>query len=865
MIFAHTVPTQSQLADVFGILPNQREHKILVGIPEYNATDEFPEDTKPAEIKTALQKKFPPEKIAVIRPWKDVDAASRGLTSSNGQILKARAMQYLEVNPDSSVESYEWSNRFELALRGFSVCTKAERIWRSLGFGVLAFVISIPLSWLALPALSWVWCFLADWLGEVSRVIHLKPHRKEAEASGRKLPWMQHGVLASMCLLVIGGYAYVVQPGALELGSSNAADAYYNLLVQGFRAGQLSVKKDVPPGLAKLANPYNLSTYVRPSGLLDLSYYKGRLYLYFGVTPALILFWPYSALTGHYLFHRQAVVIFCALGFLAGAGLLRALWRRYFTDVSLGVVVACVVALGLATGVPVLLSQSDLWEVPISCGYMLTMLALGAIWCASHEPERRCRWLVAASAAYGLAVGARPSLLPGAIILLAPVVQARREGRRMIAPLLGAIIPIVLIGLGLMLYNARRFDNPFEFGLNYQLQPERQMARRLFGLHHFGFNFRAYFLQPMRWTARSPFVQEITMPPAPLDHANVQRPFGVLTNIPLVWLALAAPLAWRGRSEQTGGILRRFVTAVALLFGIEALTLGFYYCTASRFEVEFLPELVLLAVVGILGLKRALAPTSESGLVDRPVRRRAVRWAWGLLLSFSVAFNLLAGVEYHAEEQTGLGDQLFRRGEVSEAIGRYQQALRINPDYAKAHESLGSALVKLGRLPEAIVQYQQALLLNPDYAEAHNNLGIALAQVGRLPEAIAHFEQALRISPDHAEAHSNLGAALARTGKIEEAVAQYEQALRIKPDFAEAHYNLGNTLAQAGRLPEAIAHFEQALRINPDHADAHSNLGVALAQTGRIPEAIEHLRQALRIKPDFAQAQSALAQLQAGQ
>ncbi len=206
---------------------------------------------------------------------------------------------------------------------------------------------------------------------------------------------------------------------------------YYNLLVRGFRAGRLSVEKEVPPGFSRLADPYDPAANAPYQGpryrLLDLSYYKGKFYLYFGVTPALILFWPYVALTGHYLFHRQAVVIFCALGFLVSAGLLCALWRRYFADVSVWVVAAGALALGLATGVPVLLSQSDVYEVPISCGYMLTMLALAAIWCALHEPERRCRWLAVASVAYGLAVGARPNLLFGAVILLVPVVQAWRE------------------------------------------------------------------------------------------------------------------------------------------------------------------------------------------------------------------------------------------------------------------------------------------------------------------------------------------------------------------------------------------------------------------------------------------------------
>ncbi len=194
------------------------------------------------------------------------------------------------------------------------------------------------------------------------------------------------GPLAAVCVLVIGVYAYMAQSGLLELLTPNAADAYYNSLVQGFRDGQLNLKKEVPPGLAQAADPYDppasIPYWGLPYRVLDLSYYKGRLYLYFGITPALILFWPFNALTGQYLFHRQAVAIFCAIGFLVSVGLLRALWRRYFVGVSGWVVAACALALGLATGLPALLSQADVYEVPISCGYMLTMLALAAIWCA---------------------------------------------------------------------------------------------------------------------------------------------------------------------------------------------------------------------------------------------------------------------------------------------------------------------------------------------------------------------------------------------------------------------------------------------------------------------------------------------------
>ena len=54
------------------------------------------------------------------------------------------------------------------------------------------------------------------------------------------------------CALVIGFYAWSANSGALELLGSGARDSYYNLQVQGFRDGHLSVKREAPPELAQL-------------------------------------------------------------------------------------------------------------------------------------------------------------------------------------------------------------------------------------------------------------------------------------------------------------------------------------------------------------------------------------------------------------------------------------------------------------------------------------------------------------------------------------------------------------------------------------------------------------------------------------
>ena len=695
--------------------------------------------------------------------------------------------------------------------------------------------------------------------GIIPRMINGKPDCSDAEAPRETRSWIQRGILGVVCMVVFGIYACAAHPGIPASGSLSAADNYYNLLVQGFRAGQLHLKKEVPPGFKQLADPYDPSENalyrVEPYGMYDLSYYKGKLYLYFGVTPALVLLWPCVALTGHYLPQEDAAVIFCLVGFLAEAGLLWALWRRYFAGVGVAVVAAGTLALGLVTLAPFLLARCAVYEVSISCGYALTTLALVAIWKAMHHSSQRCRWLAAASLAYGLAVGARPSLLFGAVILLVPVAQAWRERRAVLAALLAAMVPIALIGLGLMLYNVLRFDNPFEFGWRYALAGVRQDTAQRFHLHYLWFNLRLYFLKPARWNRHFPFVHDITQPPAPAGFMGIDAPFGVLTNIPLAWLALAVPLACRSRSAGARSKLGEFLATVVLLFGAGALTLGLFFYAAGRYEVEFLPALVLLAVVGILGLERALA--------DRPVWRCAARWCWSLLLAFSVAFNLLACVMRCAESDYNLGMALIRLGRVQEAIGRYEQALCLKPDFAGAYNNLGIALMGQGRQQEAISQYEQSLQIKPDDAKAHYNLGVALEQAGRAQEAIGHYEQALRLKPDYPDAHNNLGIALVKQGRLQEAISHYEQALRIKPDYVQAQCNWGNALLREGNAQEAIGHYEQAVQLRPDFAEAHYSLGLALEKLGRTQEAIAHYQQALRIKPDFVLAQNALARVRA--
>jgi tetratricopeptide (TPR) repeat protein len=80
-----------------------------------------------------------------------------------------------------------------------------------------------------------------------------------------------------------------------------------------------------------------------------------------------------------------------------------------------------------------------------------------------------------------------------------------------------------------------------------------------------------------------------------------------------------------------------------------------------------------------------------------------------------------------------------------------------------------------------------AVRIQPDYADAHNNLGTLLAGADDLAEAIYHFETALRSRPerpDDAPTRYNYAMVLGRTRRFDDAQRELEAPLRIDPQLA---------------------------------------------------------------------------------
>jgi tetratricopeptide (TPR) repeat protein len=573
-----------------------------------------------------------------------------------------------------------------------------------------------------------------------------KPSSKRTTVSKRVTLSLNIFLVGIVCVFLVGIVTWTADTDSpQESLKPNPQNSNYNQLVQGFQSGQLNMKISAPPGFTNLDDPYDpMKNFAYLTEIRDTTYYHGKFYIYYGIAPALVLFWPYVMVSGHYLSDRCAVAVLFALGFLVIWWLLWDVRRRYFPEISSAFLIPAILMPGLVLA---LTFAGTVHEVTITFGFAFAMLALTGIWLALHSPARKNLWLLLASLAYGLAVGSRTSLLFGAIILLVPLLQSWLEspatvGRRRIAiSVLSVIGPITLIGFGLMVYNDLRFGSFFEFGRRYQLTGDYESTTaNQFGWHYLWFNVRYYFLEPISANVHFPFLQDVLLPSTPSGHDPSSEAGSILFNYPFIAFIFAIPLVWRGEPLKAASSLRWFLLALFLLFATCALTDCFFLASQVYYEMDFLPPLVVLAFIGFLGLDRALVHSQS--------HRHIFRLGWCLLLGYSLVFNLFTNVKAHTLSCYSAGYGLLNGHQPDAAIPYLQNAISLEPRVAMYHDRLAQAYAKTSQPDEKILsELRSALKIDPQCVTAEADMGYYLFRIGQKDEAYHYLEKTLEADP----------------------------------------------------------------------------------------------------------------------
>ncbi len=208
------------------------------------------------------------------------------------------------------------------------------------------------------------------------------------------------------------------------------------------------------------------------------------------------------------------------------------------------------------------------------------------------------------------------------------------------------------------------------------------------------------------------------------------------------------------------------------------------------------------------------------------------------------------------------GNEFYRHADADNAIAKYSEALKLNPDSVEAHQKLGFLLYNVKDKPqEGMAHLLKTLALDPHNPRAHYDLGMALLHQQKIDEATSRLMEALRQMPNGLDdqytpvrLHLALGEALLLAGRSEEARVHLARVVELDPTNPGGHYRLAQAWAALGQTDPALLSYTKAVKLDPrvDVSPAlHHLLADGYLRRRQFREALGHEERALAL----AQAQ----------
>jgi hypothetical protein len=424
--------------------------------------------------------------------------------------------------------------------------------------------------------------------------------------------------LAALLLLVEYVYAFLISAGRIE-PEWPTYNTYYDLLADGFRAGQLDIAQAPPPELLAKENPYDPAN--SDLWMWDVSLYHGKYYLYWGPFPAILQAIAKSVLGITRVIGDQYLVFgFASASALFGAQLIDRVAQRLFVAMPLYVVGAAFLAFAFCNPAPYLVASPGVYQAAILGGQACTLggvvPAFDAVWSANVGRTPRVKLLLAGMA-WAAALASRVTLAPAiACLVLATALASGRAGGgrwpRVVRDLLWLGVPLAIGSFLLLLYNKLRFDGWFDFGLHFQLDTLKFVT----SASYVPANLFSYFLRTPDLSCSFPFLIQwwdhgIHPLPTWLSSAEgyfVREPcVGALVVVPAIWFGVVALASGSrkcspqqfGRSTVTHR--RAYLWCVSTFVVLGSVTAAFAWCmdTATmRYLADFTCGLVLLGILG---------------------------------------------------------------------------------------------------------------------------------------------------------------------------------------------------------------------------------------------------------------------------
>ena len=202
------------------------------------------------------------------------------------------------------------------------------------------------------------------------------------------------------------------------------------------------------------------------------------------------------------------------------------------------------------------------------------------------------------------------------------------------------------------------------------------------------------------------------------------------------------------------------------------------------------------------------------------------------------------------------------RTSLARAVALLNEALRIDPDFARAYAALADCYQLQGfyefappseAYPQAESAALKALSLDNSLAEAHVSLLSALSDYDRdWPGVEREFKAAIAIDPNYAVAYQYYAYALLGMDRGEQALAAMKQAAQLDPVSPSIQTSLAWAYYLLRHDEQAVDQCHRILGLYPDFVPAHQLLGIVYGHMRLEQRSIAELNQAETLEQDSA-------------